>query len=115
MKQLPFFLLLLCSLFFVSTRGLHSAQQQDPTYVLRGRVLGGDTNQPLVNASIMVHQANVSSVTNQDGYFSIRVPVSTRNSRIIIRHLGYENREIPIITLIDSPNNHFALVPSVIQ
>src|SRR5690554_6719925 len=115
MKQLPFFLLLLCFLFFVSTRGLHSAQQQDPTYMLRGRVLGGDNNQPLVNASITVQQANVSSVTNQEGYFSIRVPVSTRNSSLVIRHLGYENKEIPVVTLIDNPNNHIVLAPSPIQ
>lgn len=83
--------------------------------MLRGRVLGGDNNQPLVNASITVQQANVSSVTNQDGYFSIRVPVFTRNSNLVIRHLGYENKEIPVITLIDNPNNHIVLAPSPIQ
>jgi hypothetical protein len=78
-------------------------------------VLGGDNNQPLVNASITVQQANVSSVTNQEGYFSIRVPVSTRNSSLVIRHLGYENKEIPVVTLIDNPNNHIVLAPSPIQ
>ncbi len=92
-----------------------AVQQADTTYVLRGRVFGGDTNQPLVNASITVQQVNVSSVTNQDGYFSIRVPASTRNSQLIIHHLGYENKEIPVITLIDSPNNHIILNPSPIQ
>ena len=116
MKHVPITILLLfCMIPIAQASTLQADQQRDSTYVLRGRVLGGDTNQPLVNASITVHQANVSSVTNQDGYFSIRVPVYTRNSRIIIRHLGYENREIPIVTLIDSPNNHIALVPSVIQ
>ena len=42
----------------------NTAQQADSAYVLRGRVLGGDTDQPLVNASITVQQVNVSSVTN---------------------------------------------------
>lgn len=93
----------------------NAAQQADSAYVLRGRVFGGDTNKPLVNASITVQQVNVSSVTNQDGYFSIRIPVSTQNSQLIIHHLGYENKEIPVITLIDSPNNHIILNPSPIQ
>jgi hypothetical protein len=83
--------------------------------MIRGRVLGGDTNQPLVNASISVAHENVSSVTNQDGYFSIRISASAENSKLIIRHLGYENMEIPINTLIDTPNNHIALQASPIE
>lgn len=109
MKNVITLLILLC------TFTLFDAAAQDANFVLRGRVLGGDNNQPLVNASITVKGANVSSVTNQDGYFSIRVPSSTRNSQVVIRHLGYENREIPVITLIDSPNNHIILAPSSIQ
>lgn len=109
MKNVITLLLLLC------TFSLFDAAAQDANFVLRGRVLGGDNNQPLVNASITVKGANVSSVTNQDGYFSIRVPSSTRNSQVVIRHLGYENRGIPVITLIDSPNNHIILAPSSIQ
>ena len=85
------------------------------TYLLRGRVLGADTNQPLPNAGITVEQSNVSTVTNQDGYFSIRVPSASRNSRLIIRHLGYENHNIPIVTLINRPNNHIRLIPSSIE
>jgi len=90
-------------------------QQADSTYLLRGRVIGGDTNQPLVNASIMVEEISVSSITNQDGYFSIHVPSSSRYAQLVIRHLGYQNKKIPIITLIDSPNNHIVMSPSPIQ
>lgn len=93
----------------------HTDQQQGTTIQLRGRVIGSDTNQPLTNASVSTESANVSTVTNQDGYFTIRVPLSSRNSKLIIRHIGYANREVPIITLIDSPNNHIALIPSPIQ
>lgn len=89
--------------------------QQDSTYLLRGRVLGADTHEPLANASISVQQVNVSSVTNQDGYFSIRVPVSMKNSQLLIRHLGYENQNIPIVTLIGNPNNHITLKTSPIE
>ena len=104
-------------LCLLSTSNLFSGNtaQSDSTYLLRGRVLGSDTNEPLINASVSVQQVNVSSVTNQDGYFSIRVPASTQNSQLLIRHLGYENLTIPIITLIDNPNNHITLKPSPIE
>ncbi len=90
-------------------------QQPESTYVLRGRVLGSDTNQPLANASVTVEQVNVSTITNQDGYFSLRVPASSRNSQVVIRYLGYSNRVIPVVTLIDSPNDHIVMLPSPIE
>ncbi len=110
-----FRLLLILCLLPTSSLFSENRAQPDSTYLLKGRVLGGDTNEPLVNASISVQQVNVSSVTNQDGYFSIRVPASTRNSQLLVRHLGYENREIPIVTLVNSPNNHITLKPSPIE
>ena len=109
-------ILLLCSLFSVQEVFPATVENQsDTTYLLRGRVFGGDTNQPLANASITIQQSNASTVTNQDGYFSIRVSSNTRSSKVIIRHLGYSNREIPVVTLIDSPNNHISLIHAPIE
>lgn len=85
------------------------------SYTLRGRVLAADNREPLSNASVTVGTLNISTVTNQDGYFTLRVPESARNSRLIIRYLGYENLEIPVVTLIDKPNNHIVLQPSFIE
>lgn len=110
-----FRLLLFFCLLPVSNLFSGNIMQPDTTYLLRGRVLGADTNAPLVNASVSVQQVNVSSVTNQDGYFSIRVPASTRHSQLLIRYLGYENLQIPVVTLIDNPNNHITLNPSPIE
>lgn len=108
-------LLYLCLLLPINIISGTIEQQPEETFLLKGRVLGSDTNQPLVNASVSAQQVNVSTITNQDGYFSIRVPASTRNSQLIIRHLGYSNREIPIITLIDSPNDYIILNTSPIE
>ena len=115
MKNLSFILILFSLSSSLYLYPVNIEMQQNPTLVLRGRVLGGDTKEPLVNASISVQQENVSSVTNQDGFFSIRVPVSLQNSVLSIRHLGYENKEIPIQTLVDNPNNHITLTPSPIE
>ncbi len=105
-------------IFFLISPALSLAettQEGDSTFVLRGRVVGSDTNQPLVNASISVEDHSITSITNQDGYFSIRVPSSSRNAQLVIRYLGYQNKRVPLITLIESPNNHITMSPSPIQ
>lgn len=114
MKSHLFILLLTLCLFTVRGYANEATQTNDSVVTLRGRVLGADTNQPLVYASVTVKNSNISSVTNQDGYFSIRVPLSAKNSQLIIRHLSYANKAIPIITLIDNPNNHILMSPSSI-
>ena len=109
------FLLTLLFLFSTTVAVLNAAglqQKNDSSYYeLRGRVWGEDTREPLVYASVSVRNSNISTVTNQDGYFSIKVPLSAKNSQLIIRHLGYRNKIIPIITLIDRANNYIMMQP----
>ena len=113
--KLQAFLTLFFAVLLASLSPAKAAIQADSTYLLRGRVIGSDTGSPLANASVMVEEVNISSVTNREGYFSIRVPSSTRNGQITIRHLGYQNKLIPIITLIGEPNNHIEMVPLPIR
>lgn len=119
MKRLVNLFLIFCCIFFANAWGIGETvgvmevdQLADSIHVLRGRVLGGDTDEPLINASITVYGTHISSVSNQEGYFSIRVPASSRHSHLVIRHLGYQNGHIPVITLINTPNNHIRLSPS---
>src|SRR5699024_4630520 len=109
---------LLLLFFLLSTPNLNStnlAQQPEPTILLKGRVLGDESKQPLISASVATELMNISTVTNQEGYFSIRVPTSSSNSKLIIRHIGYSNKEIPIATLINNPNNQIILISSPIE
>ena len=115
MKHVIIFLVLVCLSPTTSLFSTNINQQPEPTILLKGRVLGDESNQPLINASVATQLMNISTVTNQDGYFSIRVPASSSNSKLIIRHIGYSNKEIPIATLIDSPNNHITLNSSPIE
>ncbi|MGI6074250.1 MAG: carboxypeptidase-like regulatory domain-containing protein [Fermentimonas sp.] len=115
MKNVSKILLFLCLLFAVQSFPASASQQNKPTYTIKGRVIGGDNNKPLVNASVSIEKENISTVTNQDGYFSLKVPNNYRNSNIIIRHLGYQNHSIPIVTLINKPNNNINLTPSAIE
>ena len=115
---MKYIITLLLLFFLSSTPNLHSTnldQQPEPTILLKGRVLGDDSKQPLINASVATELMNISTITNQEGYFSIRVPASSSNSKLIIRYIGYSNKEIPISTLIESPNNQITLISSPIE
>lgn len=82
---------------------------------LRGRIVASDTQNPLSNASVTVKGLNASSVSNQDGYFILRIPESAKNSTLIIRYVGYENVSIPIETLINNTNNDIVMNPSIVE
>ena len=71
MKNLITFFLILSLFPFTALNSANIVQQQDATYVLRGRVLGGDTNQPLVNASVSVQSVNVSILDIQTWKFRL--------------------------------------------
>lgn len=107
-----FFVLSLCVAQFVFAN--RAVSQQEGTIRLHGRILAADTGNPLANASIVLANSSISSVSNQDGYFSIRVPQSAQNSRLLIRYLGYENKEIAIASLRDKPDNQILLQSSPI-
>lgn len=86
--------------------------QKDNTIKLHGRILAADTQKPLVNASITLYNSNISSISNQDGYFSILIPSSAEKSHLIVRFLGYENREVSIASIKDKTNNKILLTPA---
>ena len=112
MKYIITLLLLIC--LSSTSNFIYNLDQQRTHNQLRGRVLGSDSKQPLINASSQPRLMNISTITNQEGYFSIRVP-HLQVTPNIIRYIGYSNREIPISTLIESPNNHITLISSPIE
>ncbi len=104
-----FFASVLSSLLIFANQEL---PQQDNTVRLHGRILAADTQRPLSNASIMLYGSNISSVSNQDGYFSILIPSSAEKSHLIVRFLGYENRDVSIESLKGQTDNKIFMTPA---
>ncbi len=115
MKRILFISLMLLLLFSFPLLGTQHDSPQQESITLRGRVLAGDSHKALSNASITIEGGNTSSVTNQDGYFVLKIPSLLKNSNIVIRYLGYENLIIPVVALIDKPNSNIIIKPSSIE
>ncbi len=62
----------------------------------KGYVVDKETNKPLISASISVNETNISTVTNDDGEFLLKVPKDIVNGKITISHLGYRDRIIEL-------------------
>lgn len=62
----------------------------------KGLVIDGKTKKPLEYASISVSNSNISTISNLEGVFLIKVPESLKNENVIITYLGYQNKNVPL-------------------
>lgn len=115
MKKGIYFLLsfLWLSSFYFSS--IYGQEALEATIPIKGRVIADDTGKPLEYATININNTNFSTVSNQEGYFSLRVPLSARNSHLKIQYLGYVNLNVPITTLIDNEDNILRMKTGSIQ
>lgn len=108
---LTFFTLLLFTTPFYS----HAYQQDDQEFTeYSGVIVDEQSNKPLVFASIAVENSNISTITNTEGEFLLKVPASLKDGTAVISFLGYQQKEIPLDQLKKS-KNRIALAPSTIE
>lgn len=64
--------------------------------VIRGSVYDRQGNKPVAYASVGITEENRGTITNADGNFVLRVPAKYAGSSLLVSHMGYLTREIPI-------------------
>ncbi len=62
----------------------------------KGIALDKENNTPLISASISVNETNISTVTNDEGEFLLKVPKNLVNGKITISHLGYLDKTVSL-------------------
>ncbi|PKA96982.1 carboxypeptidase-like protein [Flavobacteriaceae bacterium MAR_2009_75] len=78
--------------------------QESNFNLYRGEVVDSDSNKPLVFTSLMVEKSNISTITNTEGEFSIKIPDNISNANIIVSFLGYKTKTIPLAQLKNGKN-----------
>ena len=82
--------------------------------VIRGKVVDSDTKQPLIFAGVAVKESNISTVTNVDGEFLLKVPAG-ENLTIEFSFVGYKNKSLPVSEMKTNGNrNIIELDPAMI-
>lgn len=95
-----------------------SAFQQNDTAVdfnqYSGEVTEESSNKPLVFATLTVEGTNISTITNTEGNFLLKVPREHINKNVVVSFLGYKTKMIPIASL-EPEKNEISLEVSVTQ
>lgn len=60
----------------------------------KGTILDSKTKNELTFASITVTGSNISTISNSEGDFSIKIPVDKQDASLIISYLGYKEKVI---------------------
>ena len=78
----------------------------------KGEVVDGQNNKPLVFATLTLEGSNISTITNTEGKFLLKIPTSIKQGNIIVAFLGYKTSVIPLDQLKEN-NNKIALAVSI--
>ncbi|MDV7186027.1 carboxypeptidase-like regulatory domain-containing protein [Lutibacter sp. TH_r2] len=70
----------------------------------KGKVIDSKTKKPLIFASLNVNESNISTVTNSQGEFLLKVPKKLYNKTITISFLGYTSSVYKLTDLNEKVN-----------
>lgn len=106
--------LLLFALFF-SIAGIQNTsaffqdqkQENNSFAQYKGEVLDSKSKKPLVFATLAITESNVSTITNTEGEFNLKVPSSSSSGKVRIAFLGYKTKTISITQLKEGKNRIF--------
>ena len=69
-----------------------------------GRVINGNSKKSLEAVNLSIIQTNISTITNSEGEFTLKVPVKYLDSKVIITRLGYNTRVLLLSELSETDN-----------
>ncbi|WP_299384879.1 carboxypeptidase-like regulatory domain-containing protein [uncultured Lacinutrix sp.] len=64
-----------------------------------GKVIDTDSNKALGLADLIVIGTNISTVTNSEGEFLLKVPMEHKDKAVLVSYLGYKKLQIPLSEL----------------
>lgn len=90
-------------------------QEQEKTFTeFKGSVIDSRSKEPLAFATLSVEKTNISTITNSNGEFLLKVPNAMVDQNITISSLGHQTKTFPLSNL-NGDNIQILLVESVTQ
>lgn len=62
----------------------------------KGKVVNSGNKDPLTAAYLAVENTNISTVSNNEGEFSLKIPNELENVNVVVSHLGFQTRSLPL-------------------
>lgn len=107
-RKIALFLAILFASVSLFAENVAGKQDQDSLYnAYTGVVTDQKSGEKLAYAHISVLSSEISTVTNSEGKFLLKIPVSLLNGTIEVRYIGYESVKIPVRSLNTQNNKIF--------
>lgn len=91
------------SLFLALFFSMYSVAQNDFTEY-SGKVVNGKSNIVLEAVNLSINKTNISTITNSEGEFILKVENKYLDSKVVISLLGYNTRVLPLSELTNLEN-----------
>jgi hypothetical protein len=75
--------------------------------IIRGHIYDNENKTAIPFATIGIVEENIGTVTNHDGFFTLRIPVSLIGTSLVVSHLGYMSQRIPVQLLNEQQVDFF--------
>ena len=98
------FFLLFASMTSEARFTVNSKEDSSSFKQFKGSILDSKTRNELIYASITVSGTSISTISNSEGKFSIKVPAENQNATLLISFLGYKNKVVSIQDLKPEKN-----------
>ncbi len=112
-KFFPGILTAILAMLLVLNAGF--ALSQSAINTITGLVRDAQTRRPIAFATVFVHGAQVGTVTNIDGAFTLKVEVTSKAQNFTISHLGYKTATFKIENYLEQTRHTFFIEPSSVS
>lgn len=83
--------------FFLFSIQTFAFQPADVNYVeYKGEVVNERNDRPIASAYLALNNSNISTITNSDGEFSLKVPEDLIEATVTISVLGFQSKTLPL-------------------
>ena len=89
-------MIVLLLLLFPKLYTANAQEVSDTYYTVSGTVRDAATRRVLAFVDVLVTGTNIATVTNQDGYFSIKIDRGVAASEVVLSCMGYQSIRIPV-------------------
>ncbi|MBQ4916231.1 carboxypeptidase-like regulatory domain-containing protein [Maribacter sp. MMG018] len=98
------FRILLLSILAIVINNITLYAQEDKYKEYLGEVFDQETKKPLVFATLTLEGTNISTITNTEGAFLLKVPEENASNNVIISFLGYQTLSLPLSNFSEDKN-----------
>ncbi len=80
----------------------------------KGKVMDKDNKKPLVFASLSLENTNISTISNTEGEYALKIPKDITTGNVIVSFLGYKTVTVPLAQF-SSDNNRILMEVSIME